>query len=131
MTIKEEDIQKHVAHYLDNLEFMLSKAFTWFHIPNGGKMSPARGRKLKEMGVKAGVADIAIITKPGSVIFIELKTGTGKLSTKQKEFMAKCEITETPYHVVRAASFQSALDQVDDILSMYGIKEARNAEIRN
>lgn len=47
--------------------------------------SPA-GKKLKKMGVIAGVPDLILILNDGKTIWVELKTDKGKQSDSQKEF---------------------------------------------
>jgi hypothetical protein len=63
----------------------------WFYsIPNGGRRDPITAARLKATGVKSGVAD-TFLPEPRGVyhgLYIELKTPTGRLSDKQKEFIA-------------------------------------------
>jgi hypothetical protein len=60
-----------------------------FHIPNERKCTPAYGKILKRMGVKAGVSDLFIAHPISnySGLFIEIKTLTGKLTTYQSNFI--------------------------------------------
>ena len=62
----------------------------FIHMPNGGNRSAATGALLKRMGVLPGVSDY-ICTQPSSgwpLLWIELKTETGKVTDTQKEFLA-------------------------------------------
>jgi hypothetical protein len=63
----------------------------WFHsIPNGEKRDPITAARLKATGVKSGVAD-TFLPEPRGIyhgLYIELKTLTGRLSEKQREFIA-------------------------------------------
>ena len=43
------------------------------------------------MGLKAGVSDLIII-QPDRVLFVEVKTDTGRQSPKQKEFQSIVEM---------------------------------------
>lgn len=66
----------------------------WLHaIPNGGargdsKTSKIRGSQMKSEGVRAGVADIfwPVARKGYHGLYIEMKTPTGGIQPKQKEF---------------------------------------------
>ena len=81
----EELLQRAVAELLD----LLANAgqFWWAHVPNGGARTKAEAGILKAMGVKAGVADILIISHPaGCAYWIELKAGAGVLSDLQANF---------------------------------------------
>ncbi len=78
----------------------------WFHVPNGESRSPRTGARLKQMGVRAGVADLCIILPSGLVHFLELKAPKGKQSKPQKDFQAQCEGCGVPYAV--ASSFEEA-----------------------
>jgi hypothetical protein len=58
------------------------------HIPNEGKRSFSFGKKLKKMGMRAGVYDLFIaIPKNGyHGMWLELKSRKGKLSKEQLQF---------------------------------------------
>ena len=62
-----------------------------FHIPNERKAKKISGYILKLMGVMPGVSDLFLAWPTGKYhgLFIEMKSGKGKLSESQKEFMAK------------------------------------------
>lgn len=55
---------------------------------------------FKAMGLKAGVSDLIII-RPGSVVFVEVKTPTGTQSPKQKQFQSIVESMDYQYLIVR------------------------------
>ena len=59
------------------------------HIPNGGKRDARTAVNLKREGVKAGVPDICLPVARGQYhgLYIELKAGKNKTSTKQKEWL--------------------------------------------
>ena len=82
---KEDDFQKSVAKYLDNIQA------TWFHCPNGGSRNAIEASKLKGMGVKPGVPDCLILDqlKGFSGLAIELKVGYNKPSEQQLLFLDK------------------------------------------
>lgn len=56
-----------------------------FHIPNERKCDPREGRRLKLMGVKAGVPDLFLPVPRGKYhgLFIELKAENGKPTESQ------------------------------------------------
>jgi hypothetical protein len=82
---KEDDFQKSVAKYLDNIQA------TWFHCPNGGSRNAIEASKLKGMGVKPGVPDCLILDqlKGFCGLAIELKVGYNKPSEQQLAFLDK------------------------------------------
>ena len=82
---KEDDFQKSVAKYLDNIQA------TWFHCPNGGSRNAIEASKLKAMGTKPGVPDCLILDqlKGFSGLAIELKVGSNKPSEQQLSFLDK------------------------------------------
>lgn len=66
-----------------------------FAIPNGGLRNPITAARMKAEGAREGVWDIFLpvpqVNEHGHIIccglFIEMKVGKNKLSTKQVEFM--------------------------------------------
>lgn len=89
---------------------------TLFAVPNGGKRSKAEANRFKATGVIAGVADL-IWMLPNAVIFIELKTDTGKQSDKQKQFEGLCNKLGHAYVVVR--SFDDFVSIIKNNLHLY------------
>jgi len=70
-------------------------ALEWFHaVPNGGsrgdnaKSRAIRGGQMKAEGVRDGVADcfLPVAIYPHHGLYIEMKTPTGKIRPRQKEF---------------------------------------------
>lgn len=61
----------------------------WFAVPNGGRRSPADGKRFKDMGVRAGVYDI-FVSEPTPVypgFYVEMKAPkSGGLSKDQVKF---------------------------------------------
>ena len=84
-----------------------------FHVPNGEKRDPRTAARLKQMGVRAGVADFTIIVN-GGVHFLELKTSKGRLSTDQIVFSEDAERAGASFHVAHS------LDDVIDTLNRIG-----------
>lgn len=87
----EEEEQERLAVLLDDL------GLRWAHIPNGGLRHIKVAKKLRKAGVKSGVPDILIFTrppkKPGWIgLAIELKRRIGGVvSDNQKEWLQDLE----------------------------------------
>ena len=83
-------------------------------IPNdaAGKISPKQAGRLKSMGLRAGASDLLVIL-PGRVIFMEVKTPTGRQSPAQKNFQSIVEGLGHQYALVRS---------VDEALAACGVQ---------
>lgn len=91
-----------------------------FAAPNGGSRNFLEAVNLKRSGVLAGVSDL-IIVADHTVMFVEMKTKTGKQSIKQKEFQANVERLGFEYKVCRSLSeFQQTINHW--IKDKYAIK---------
>ena len=80
-----------------------------YHPANGGQRNPATGRKLKAMGVKPGVPDVALIVR-GKPHFIELKAERGYMSPAQK--LCRDEIQAAGGEWALCRGLDCALDQL-------------------
>ena len=71
------------------VEWCALKGVPCFHIPNGGSRNKAEAANLKRQGVKAGVPDLCIPVPNGfrHGLFIEMKSGKGKPTEKQVEWL--------------------------------------------
>ena len=58
------------------------KSVYWCSIPNEGKRPPRIGKRLKDMGLRAGAPDLLVIVR-GTAYGVELKAGKGKPSPAQ------------------------------------------------
>ena len=85
-----------------------------FAIPNAAKRSPMLAARMKAEGLRAGVADLAIMLPGGRMAWLELKDGKGKQSDAQKGFEAICARLGHHYAVVRS------LDEAITILKQWG-----------
>ncbi len=85
------------------------------HIPNGGYRHPREAKKLKKMGVKAGVSDL-LLAYPNDYyhgLWIELKSPKGKLSSEQKEWLNRMKAVDY------SACVSYSLEETFDILQTY------------
>ena len=74
-----------------------------FMVPNdaAGKISQAKAGRLAAMGLRAGASDLLVVL-PGRVIFMEVKTPTGKQSKSQAIFQSVVEALGHQYALVRS-----------------------------
>ncbi len=120
MAAGQEDIlQMQVARFLK----VVAPDLCWYHPANGGYRNPREAAKLKDMGVRPGVADLALILSDGRAAFIELKVGKNRQTDTQIAFQADCERLGAPYAVCRS------LDDVETTLRAWGVPlRARSPE---
>ena len=70
---------------------------SWFHVPNGELRDPVTAARLTSLGVKRGVPDVLITSRPPSRpeargVAIELKRRSGgTVSPDQKRWLAQLE----------------------------------------
>ena len=94
-----------------------------FAIPNGGRRDAVTGRKMKEEGVLAGVADLflALPSDGKHGLFIEMKTKKGTQQQSQKDFQNS--VTKQGYEYAICRSLDEFSRVVIDYLR-YGKEEA-------
>lgn len=119
-TYSEEQLQIALARYLDELEEN-TKAFKWFHIPNGGRRGWKTAKSLKEQGVKRGVPDICIVLPDQKVIWIELKAQGGALGLDQKAFCNDVLALDHKYYPVKGAHPIDVIQKTVAILRDNGV----------
>lgn len=93
-----------------------SLAMVLFAVPNGGKrtknliktsegfvVSSREGKRMKDEGVTAGVADVLFLypNQKHNALAIEFKTQTGRQSPAQKAWAEAVKIVGVRYEVVR------------------------------
>ena len=115
MKLGQESVQ--LITVFDWVRWNKLDSFIW-HIANERRTTPQAGSLLKRMGVKAGVADIAVMkaAKGFHGMFIELKTVTGVLSPKQKEFLHS--MNENGYLAKVAYSADEAIKTIQEYLGI-------------
>lgn len=102
-----------------------------FHVPNGGKrpkqtlsrkgklyIASLEGRKMKEMGAKAGVSDWIILSPNGVFhgLVVELKTKGGTIQKTQIDFLSKCN--ETGYYACICWSIEGFVEILEWYFSL-------------
>src|SRR5688572_16332473 len=102
---EEEDMQIALCELL---KINARKDVIWYAVPNGGHRSKKTAGRLKAMGVKKGVYDLAGVLPDAAAWFLELKVGDNKPTKEQKEFGEVCERLGVPHHV--AYSLDSAVE---------------------
>ena len=88
------------------------------HIPNGGKREARTAINLKREGVKAGVPDICLPVARGEYhgLYIELKAGKNKTSSKQEEWIKL--LIEQGYYVKVCYGWLEAREVIESYLSL-------------
>jgi hypothetical protein len=93
------------------LDYLVVKArpdVFWFAIPNAGLRSLRMGARMRQEGMRAGVADLCLMLPFGRCAWLEMKANKGRQSTEQKGFEARCQRLGHPYAV--AKSFDEAVE---------------------
>lgn len=110
---REEDAIQ--AEIIDLLKVAAIPSLMWFHPANGGKRPINTARRLKEIGVVAGVPDLMLIAPEGRIFQIEVKTATGSLTKEQRLWRDHCREHENPWALVRSRN------EAQDVLSEWGL----------
>lgn len=117
------------------VEDLLSEAqlqrqcITWFrynfpkrkkllHMNFNNPRNKIQGKRLKDQGMIAGVADLEYNVK-GKTYFLEAKTTKGRQSTKQKEFQEAIEADGFDYFIFR--TFSEFVEIIESIHRKLGI----------
>lgn len=79
----EDRIQKAVVQFL---ALNARPGVVYWHTPNGGSRNPIEAKKLKGMGVRAGMPDIMLLAD-GKLYALELKTEKGRVSPRQLDVL--------------------------------------------
>ena len=83
-----------------------------FHVPNGGSRNPREGKKFKQIGVVAGVADLLFLIN-SKCYCLELKTEVGRQSKKQQDWQDLVQRNGMEYYVIRSlVKFQEAVELI-------------------
>jgi len=107
--VPESEYQIHKA-IVEWLELALPDGCVFHHSPNEGKHNVSYRMKQKRLAVRPGWPDLEIFINPswwGSngpwhVVFLEIKTGKGRVSKNQKEIGADLVMAGQRVHIVRS-----------------------------
>lgn len=87
------------------------KSYLCFACPNGGSRNPIEAINMKKSGVLPGVSDLIIVANQ-RVLFVEMKTKTGRQSENQKLFQSNVERLGFEYKICRSfISFQTTVEK--------------------
>jgi hypothetical protein len=113
MNQDEHKLQVAICKYLDLC------GYEFFAIPNGGLRNIKVAAKLKQEGVKAGVADLFVALSNGKYhgLFIEVKVGKNRQQPNQKIFEQKVLENGYQYKVVRS------IDEMISVIREYRIEQ--------
>ncbi len=107
MYMPENPKRKH-GHPEEDIQAACVEWFRWafpryviFSTPNGGSRNLLEAVNLKRSGVLAGVSDL-IIVADRAVLFVEMKTKTGRQQPSQKKFQADVERLGFEYKICRS-----------------------------
>ena len=100
----ESKIQQQIVEYFNNTYCLKhhNPRGLIFSIPNGGTRNKLEAITLKATGLLAGVSDLIVILPNGKLIFVEIKTDTGKMSEKQIDFQQRVEALGFEYLLIRS-----------------------------
>ena len=88
------------------------------HVPNGGSRNKMEAVKFKQMGVKAGVADLCLPYPKGVYcgMYIEMKFGNNRQQESQKDFLSDMAAAE--HFVVTCYSALDAVAALEEYLNL-------------
>ncbi len=83
-----------------------------FSVPNAGKRTAAQMTYLIQEGFVPGAPDLVVMRTDGKIIFVEMKTPTGRQSAAQVEFENRCDnLDEELYFVCKSLDdFKNIID---------------------
>jgi hypothetical protein len=108
----EDRIQQEIIMYYRNYYQRLYVNCLIFSIPNGGLRDKRTAMLMKSTGLLSGASDLIVIHF-GVVLFVELKTETGKQSDEQRAFELRVNQCGYPYYLIRS------LEQFKQALSLH------------
>lgn len=118
MRRSEDTEQIHVCNWAMWNENRYPELKWLHHIPNGGSRNKAEAVKLKNMGVKSGVADLHLPYAKGVYIglYIEMKYGTGRHQDSQIEFLH--DMAKNGHYVATCYTAGDAITVLEEYLQL-------------
>jgi hypothetical protein len=103
----EEQLHRAVVQLLQ--VYQSRGLLTFCHVPNGGWRNPIEAAALKAMGTTPGVPDLLVWLPGGGHFQIELKAGSGRLSTHQAAWISRMTDMGVAVHIIRSLEGVEAL----------------------
>lgn len=110
----EQNLSRQVVQYLRFSKIM------FFHPANESRRTIWEQKQFKDNGGIAGTPDLCLMFNNGRLVFLELKTESGRQSPAQKEFQANAESLGFNYFIARN------LDNVVELLKKEKQNECRS-----
>ena len=120
----EDDLCMVCVRWFDRL-FGEENRFNLIHIPNEGKRTRWEGRRLQDMGLRAGTPDYLVQNNGQPIGWMEFKFGKNTLTDTQKEFKNYCEKGGFRYAIIKS------FEQFKETLQAWGIYDPeKESELR-
>lgn len=115
MKYEEHEYQAQVVSWF-NLQYPMFQGLLYC-IPNGQNVGPVAGKRLRRMGLVAGVPDLflSIARQDKHGLYIEMKSAKGRLMPHQAELHAR--LREQGYEVMVCKSFDAAQETISNYLN--------------
>lgn len=118
MAMKQDEFHEQCALF-QYAELMSKRVPEWsllFALPLGGERNIIVAKKLKQSGTRAGIPDIMLpVSRKGyHGLFIELKTGSGRVSAEQKQWIKA--LNSQGYNVVVCFGWIAAKETIESYL---------------
>lgn len=109
--LKPRHIESHIQQQMILWFRMQYPRYIIAAIPNGGRRNALEAKIMKSEGVLAGFSDLIIVANR-SVLFVEVKTKTGRQSELQKKFQTDVERLGFQYSICRSLQdFQLTIEK--------------------
>lgn len=119
--LPEDTIQKQAVTFFHELEASLG-GFSFFAVIGGSvRVAPHIGKRMKNMGARAGVHDMIFLMPVGKTVFIELKALDGALRPPQKAWDVIVTGLGFASYCVKGRTGEEVIGRVLDILEAHGL----------
>lgn len=113
---EEDDLQEQI---IDMFRARQGSDVLCFHVPNGSRMAISQAKRMKRLGLTAGIPDLVFINPLGIAFFMEVKAAKGSLRKEQREFQAHCKGHNIGHAVVRS------LEEAEAWMERFGLIRRR------
>lgn len=118
--MRSEDTEQMAVIQWATLRQQAYPELKWLHhCPNGGSRNKLEAIKFKQLGVKAGVADLHLPVPKGGYhgLYIEMKYGKNKLQKSQVEFLR--DMAAAGHYVATCYSAEDAIEVLQEYLTLH------------